>query len=349
MSDIIKLLLSAEIDPTAISKMQTQLKGMQNNTMINVNTTGAVKSVENLGYAFDGASASTGILSKAIENAGKFLRFYLVGGVLVGFANSIKNGVKSVVELDTSLTELAKVSNLTGSQLKVFTDQAYDAGRTIARTGKEVIDATAEFKRAGYEINEAFELSKQALLLTNIGDGINDVTEASSSLIAILKGFKMEARETAHIVDSLNEVSNNYAVDTNNLTEILKRASGTIGQTGTSYEQLLGLATGGYESLRSAEMVASGINMISQRLRSMDEEGNKVEGLIPKIQEAFDKYTGGSVSVIDKQNGGLNSTYEILQQLSQVYPTLSDESKAYLNEAVAGNRKQNGGFVQKCA
>ena len=125
----------------------------------------------------------------------------------------------------------------------------------------------------------------------------------------------MEASETAHVIDALNEVSNTYAVDTNNLTEIMKRVSGTIAQTGTSYEQLLGLATGGFESLRNAEMVASGINMISQRLRGMSEDGEAITGLMPKLQEAFDKYTNGTVSVIDKQNGGLNDTYTILQQL----------------------------------
>ncbi len=71
----------------------------------------------------------------------------------------------------------------------------------------------------------------------------------------------------------------------------------------------------------------------------MEEDGSAIEGLIPKIQSAFDKYTKGAVSVIDKQNGGLNSTYEILQQLSKVYPNLTDEAMAYINEVVAGNRQ----------
>ena len=220
-----------------------------------------------MGHMQKAASQSNSMLSKITENLVKFARFYIVGQAVVEVVRAAREGVKSIKELDASLTELSKVSDMSTSQLKNFTDQAYEAGKTIGRTGKEVIDATAEFKRAGYEINEAFELSQQALLLTNIGDGMDDVKESSSSLIAILKGFKMEAQETAHVVDALNEVSNNYAVDTNNLTEILKRTSGTISQTGTSYEELLGLATGGFESLRNAEMVASGINMISQRLR----------------------------------------------------------------------------------
>ncbi len=67
----------------------------------------------------------------------------------------------------------------------------------------------------------------------------------------------------------------------------------------------------------------------------MNSEGEKIDDLIPKIQAVFDKYTPG-VSVIDKVNGGLHSTYEILEQLSKVYPTLTDEAKAYINEAVAG-------------
>lgn len=285
------------------------------------------------------AMQSGSVITRTIENMGKFMRFYLAGGVLVGFVKEIRDGIQSVKDLDKSLIELNKISEMSSTQLKLFTDRAYEAGATLARTGKEVVDATVEFRRAGYEMEQAFLLGQKALLLTNVGSGIKDVTEASSSLIAILKGFKLEAQDTAHVIDALNEVSNNYALDTVNLTEIMKRTAGTLSQTGTSFEELLGLSVGGFESLRNAEQVASGINMISQRLRGMAEDGSRVEGLIPKIQEAFDKYTKGAVSVIDKQNGGLHSTYEILSQLQEIYPTLSDEARAYINEAVAGNRQ----------
>jgi TP901 family phage tail tape measure protein len=280
------------------------------------------------------------------RSAKKFAQWMVIGTAFMQTIRAIRFGIQTVSDLDKSLTELNKVANLTNLELKTITKESYRVGTSIGRTGKEVIDATASFKRAGFEISEAFELSKQALLLTNIGDGMEDVKESSSSLISILKGFKLEAKEAGKVVDSLNEVSNNFAVDTNNLTEIMKRVSGTIAQTGASYQELLGLATGGFETLRNAEMVASGINMISQRLRGMSQEGENVEDLIPKIQKAFDKYTQGAVSIIDKQNGGLHSTYEILQQLNKVYPSLTDEAKAYLNEAIAGNVAL---YVQKCA
>lgn len=336
-----------KFDETQLEAMRSKLEGLS------VAGGGAERSMKELrtefGHMKQEASQSNTMLAQITENFVKFARFYLVGQQIVNFRNAVKDGVNSVKELDTSLTELNKISNMSEQQMKLFVDRAYDAGVTIARTGKEVVDATVEWRRAGYVMEEAFELAQKSLLLTNVGSGINDVVEASSSMIAILKGFKMEAEDAIHIVDALNEVSNNYAVDTVNLTEILKRVSGTMAQTGTSYEQLIGLSVGAFESLRNSEKVASGLNMITQRLKGMSESGEEIEGLIPKIQSAFDKYTDGAVQVIDKQNGGLNSTYEILSQLQKVYPSLTDEAKAYLNEAVAGNRKQKGGFAQKCA
>lgn len=285
------------------------------------------------------ASGAGSLLQRMVEGAFKFLRFYLVGGLLVGFIRNLREGVNGVIELDASLTEFNKVADVTISHLERLTGKAYEMGKEIGRTGKEVIDAATEFKRAGYEVEESFDLSRVALVLTNVGDGITNAKEAASSIIAVLRGFKMEASAATHIIDVLNEVSNNFAVDTNNLTEILKRTSGTLAQTGTTYEQLIGLATAGFESLRNASNVSSGILMISQRLRGMSEEGEVVKDLVPKIQKAFDKYTKGAVSIIDEQNGGLHSTYEILNQLSKVYHILSDEARAYINELIAGNRQ----------
>jgi TP901 family phage tail tape measure protein len=68
----------------------------------------------------------------------------------------------------------------------------------------------------------------------------------------------MEASDSIHIVDALNAVSNNFALDTDNLAEILQRVSGSLEQTGTTMEEVIGLAVGGFTTLRNAEMVASG-------------------------------------------------------------------------------------------
>ena len=76
--------------------------------------------------------------------------------------------------------------------------------------------------------------------------------------------------------------------------------------------------------------------MISQRLRGIDEDGEAIDGLVPKLQEAFQEYANIS---IEDENGELRSTYGILQDLAQVWPTLTSQQRQYLGELAAGNRQ----------
>ena len=76
--------------------------------------------------------------------------------------------------------------------------------------------------------------------------------------------------------------------------------------------------------------------MISQRLRGIGEDGEAIDGLAPKLQEAFKEYAGID---IQDQNGELRSTYDILSELAAVYPSLTSKKRQYLGELAAGNRQ----------
>jgi TP901 family phage tail tape measure protein len=169
---------------------------------------------------------------------------------------TIKDMINNIRELDAAITELQKTSDISGDSLAKFVQDAADMGKQIGRTVKDVIDATATFSKAGYTLKESFDLAKSALVMTNVGDGINSVADASSALISVLKGFKME--DSMAIVDMINEVSNKSSIDFQDITNGLRRVSGTLSQTGTSIQQTIGLLTGGFGSLRDIEMVSSG-------------------------------------------------------------------------------------------
>ena len=66
-------------------------------------------------------------MGRMFENMVKFMRFYLVGGLLVKVINEFKNSISTVIELDASLTELNKVSDLTSSPLQKITKDAYES------------------------------------------------------------------------------------------------------------------------------------------------------------------------------------------------------------------------------
>lgn len=121
--------------------------------------------------------------------------------------STMRDMIEEVFELDSSLTELAKVSNIAKEDMGDLTTKAFELGDAIGRTGREVVDSVATFKQAGYTMEEAFDLGETALVMTNIADGMNDVSEASTNLVSIMKGFGLSTQESMHIADAFNNVN----------------------------------------------------------------------------------------------------------------------------------------------
>lgn len=74
----------------------------------------------------------------------------------------------------------------------------------------------------------------------------------------------------------------------------------------------------------------------------MDDEGEKSLEVQSTMEELFNKM---SISVY-KSNGELKNTFEIMQDLAGVYPTLTAAEKAYVTEAIAGKyQAQNAAAI----
>lgn len=122
--------------------------------------------------------------------------------------NVIKQAASTVTELNTQITELAKVSEQSSKQIYADFDSYADIAKEVRGTISDTIAATADWPKNGYSIPDAKQLAEVSQLYKNVGDGI-DINTANESLISTLKGFKLEADQAEHIVDVFNEVSKN--------------------------------------------------------------------------------------------------------------------------------------------
>jgi hypothetical protein len=143
-----------------------------------------------------------------IGNSMRRLSQYLFGAGVFGFIGQNLRQIQThVKDLDAAMVRLSRVTDMSEESMRRFAVRAFEAGREVGRTGREVMDAVTEFRRAGYELEQAFSLGTIALTMTNIGDGIRDVESASSGLIAILRGFNYDESQAQRILDSINEVN----------------------------------------------------------------------------------------------------------------------------------------------
>lgn len=147
-----------------------------------------------------------------IGSAGKQLMTALVGyNVFYKAIAEVRKGIGYVKEIDLALTELKKVTDETEESYRKFLDTAAGTAGEIGSTVSEFTEATANFARLGYTMEESADMAKTALVYKNVADGLDTVGEATDSIISTMKAFGIESNDTMGIVDRFNEVGKDIA------------------------------------------------------------------------------------------------------------------------------------------
>lgn len=261
-----------------------------------------------------------------------------------GMVNAAKSIVSTVTELNSKIINLAKVSENTSKQIYAdfssYADIAKDMGDTISDT----IEATTNWAKNGYNIPDSKELARVALLYKNVGDNI-DITSANESLVSTLKGFSMEADQAEHIVDVINEVSNNEAISSAGIGEALQRSSAAFNAANTSLEKSVALITTTNSVVQDPDKVGNMWKVVSARLRGSETElsqmGEDTDGLVKstsKLQALVKGITGFDIM---KDENTYKDIYDIVLGISKTWSSLKDIDKASLLEALAGKMQSN--------
>lgn len=268
-------------------------------------------------------------LSDIIVKVGKFAA---ATAILGAFTGAMYKGIESVFELDKALTELRKVSDLAGTDLEKFTEKAFEAGKELGRTGIEIIQATAEFAKAGFDEDMALQLGKIATLYQNIADSEMDAGTAASFIISQMKAFNINADDAIKIIDSVNEVSNNFAVSSTDIATALTKTSSAMAVLGNSTDETIGLVTAGTELMvGQAGKVARGLRTIGNNIANL---ANKNGELSFKVGESTK-----TLQLFDEQTGEMKSTYQVLSDISASWGDMSDAQKQSLAISLAGKNQ----------
>lgn len=141
-----------------------------------------------------------------------FSRFTAVGVITIAFQKIIgvcREMLSNVKELDAAMTELRKVTTETEAGYEKFFVNAGARAHELGATMADVINATADFARLGYSIDDAATLADVATIYKNVGDGITSIDAAAESVISTMKAFGIEAEDAMSIVDKFNEIGRN--------------------------------------------------------------------------------------------------------------------------------------------
>lgn len=301
---------------------------------------------------------SSGVIKDAGENtksftervgtlAGKFSSWLTVSQVIMQVYQALKQMVTAVIEVDTAMTELRKVTNETEETYSKFIETAARRSKELGATISDTITASADFSRLGFSLDEASALADAAIVYKNVGDGITDITMASESIISTMKAFGVAAEDAMFIVDKFNEVGNNFAISSRGVGDALLRSASALAAGNNTLDESIALITAANSSIQDADVVGTTLKTVSMYLRAAkteaEEAGESTEGMANSVSELRAEIlalTGNEVDIqIDEST--FKSTYQIMKELSEVWDELTDISRANILEMIGGKRNSN--------
>lgn len=207
---------------------------------VDLDTSGIQQQLNNIHANIDLGDSTNSV--NQLTNAGERMNLtyqaaYTIFSKSVGAISSMVGQVK---ELDSAITEFKKVSDLSGAALENYVKQLGDLGSQVARTTSQMVEGASFFRKSGFTDQEASQLALVAAQYQNVADTAITAEEAAASITSQIRAYGESAEFATHVIDAYNEVGNNFAVSTSDISKAMEIASAGMATYGNSFEQTIG-------------------------------------------------------------------------------------------------------------
>lgn len=266
----------------------------------------------NLSVAAENLAAPFAAAADAVLMVDAALVALAVGGLAYAYNRS--------VEFESAMVGLKKVAGDNAEVLEAARTSAFNLSNEYGESASRVLNSTTNFVQAGYNTQEAMALTKAAMDLKIAGD--IEAAQSSEMLISILKGFNAPASDAARVIDILNEVSNRYATDVEQLGLGMSTLAPIAKTMGFSFEETAAMLTPVIEVFRSGPEAA--VALKTGLLKLIDDA--------KPVREALASI---GVAQIDA-NGALRSGKDIMLDVSKAFQGLDENQKLFVTQQLVG-------------
>ncbi|MCH1964452.1 phage tail tape measure protein [Clostridium perfringens] len=280
------------------------------------------------------------VTTSQFSNIFSRMKDYFIGTSIIGASIGVlKEGFSTILEVDNSMRDLKKITNETSQEYEAFENQANDMAKALGNQTKNVIEATAAFAQMSYSYQESKELAQNSIIFQNVGD--IDSESANKGLIATMKAYNIQAKDSMDIIDKLNNVSNHFSVSVGGLNSAIMRGGSALSTANNDLSQSIALITTANSAIQDPAKVGNALKTISMNMRGMKEKGGET---FPKLKKMLDETTHGSVKLTQVTKEGkeeFRSTYDVIKDLSMVWDDLNNMQKSMIAEKFAGKQNAN--------
>lgn len=270
--------------------------------------------------------------------------------VLRKIISVVKEGVNTVIELDTALVDLKKTTTMSGSDLAAFYKDANKAAIELGVTTKDIIQSAADWSRFGLSDKESAEgMAKLAAKFAAISPGVS-IDEATTGLVSVMKAYGIEVEDVLDgVMSKINIIGNTAATSNQQIITGLQNSSAAMATMGSTLEENIALFTAAQEITQDESKVGNALRSISMRIRGYDEETEQlsddlanISGEVVNLTKTASNMQGVSLFT-DATQTEYKSVYQYLKEISEIYDELSAKDQQELMEKLFGKNRASVG------
>lgn len=259
-----------------------------------------------------------------------------------GIRTAFQGVLQDINEFDKAITNLRIVTGDTKEETEDLMRSYNKMADQLGVTTSAIADASNEWLRQGYSIDETNDLIEASIQLSKLGG--TTAADATEKLTAVLKGFKMEASEVGDIVDKLVSLDMDFATTASNIGEALSRVSAVARQAGMDLNETAAAVTVVMDATQSdAGSVGTAFRTIMTRYMNVkagqfaDLETGEADKALNDTEKVL-KTLG--ISIRDSKME-FRDFSDVLDELADKWITLSSVEKSAVAVSLAGTRQQN--------
>ena len=228
-------------------------------------------------------------------------------------------GVKAVQasnEFSAGLADLNRFLSEGEGDAQQYKQQFDDLSVKYGTNVNEIVQSTADWRAANFDVKTSLELTKIALDYSIAGQ--ITAGESTETLKKIVSGMAIEndkvVESSKRMGDVLNFVADSSKTNFKEIAEGVSLIAPSINTSGASFEQMTAIVSVLTEALQSGSQAGTALAVITGQLKSPSKaaaEALKEFGL-----------------EVDKNNITQQSFYQILSKIGEKWPTLTDAEKA---------------------
>ena len=296
-------------------------------------------------------------LSKTFQRAGQWIASTF--GIMT-ITRQIREAWQEARELDKVMTNLSKVADELADRdsFPAYLDKSIKKAKALAVEVTDLIEATTEFKKLGFTLEQSEDLAEVASILSNVGDF--DIDTAIKTLTSNVNAFHdidgladTQIKEKAlAIADKINNISNNYAIDAEGLSNALRKCAAVMEEGNTSLDQTVAMITAGNRTYADPEYLGNTLKIVTLRLRGakveLEQMGESTENMAESTSKlraqilALTNVDGKGGFDIMQDDDTFKSIYDIMKGISDVWSQMNDIDQAALLELISGKARSAG-------